>query len=111
MAYIELDAGQFFVRELRPTCGFLLEDSRILVDVVEGRVTKLEITKERDGSIPYLDPYVYGGGIIYIPPTGQDMSMVHYLGGAGLLVISLAGAGFLLKPHVKKLKFKGVNLS
>jgi hypothetical protein len=96
LAYIELEPGQFFIRELRPTYGFLLEDSRILVDVAEGRVTRIEMTKERDMDIPYLDPYAYGGGIIYIPPTGQDMSLFHYVGGGALLLIALIAGGFLL---------------
>jgi len=96
MVYIELEPGQYFIRELRPTYGFMLEDSRILVDVAEGRITQIEMTKERDMSIPYLDPDAYGGGIIYIPPTGQDRSMFHYVSGGILLLISLAFMAFLV---------------
>jgi len=108
LTYIELEAGQYFIRELRPTYGFLLEDLRILVDVAEGRVTQIEMTKERNFEIPYLDPDTYGGGIIYIPQTGQDMSLLHYGGGAFLLLISLVSAGFLvLKKGTPKQQSNG----
>ncbi|MCL1842323.1 MAG: hypothetical protein FWF79_00765, partial [Defluviitaleaceae bacterium] len=103
---------QYFIRELRPTYGFLLEDMRILVDVAAGRATQVEMTKQRDTDIPYLDPgrmgeqrrafcvatspETYGGGKIYIPQTGQDMSMFHYVGGGALLLISLIIGGIFL---------------
>ena len=95
-AYIELEPGQYFIRELRPTYGFLLEDMRILVDVAAGRATQVEMTKQRDTDIPYLDPETYGGGKIYIPQTGQDMSLFHYVGGGALLLISLIIGGIFL---------------
>ena len=58
MAYIEVSPGDYFVRELRPTFGFLLEDTRILASVAEGRATQVTMTKERDESIPYADVYI-----------------------------------------------------
>jgi len=105
VAHVELEPGQYFIRELRPTYGFLLEDTRILVDVAESRVTQIEITKERDTDIPDLDPDVCDSGKIYIPQTGQDMSLFHYGGGAVLLLISLLCIVFLFANKKSKGSF------
>jgi uncharacterized surface anchored protein len=106
MATIELEPGQYFVRELRPTFGFLLEDTRILVDVAEGRMTQINLTKIRDWEIADLDldPDTYGSGIIYIVQTGQAMSMLHYGGGGLLIAVSVGSAGLLVLGLLTKRK-------
>ena len=93
-AYLMVAPGMYFVRELRPTFGFLLESQRIFLDVGEAETVIMELTKERDMDIVYLPPDE--GGVIYIPPTGQDRSLFHYIGGGIMLLISLAFGGLLL---------------
>jgi uncharacterized surface anchored protein len=100
-AHIELEPGQYLIRELRPTYGFLLEAPHILVDVAEGRVTQIEITKQRDTAILDIDAD-YDSGKIYIPQTGQNMSLLHYGGGVVMLLISLFSAVFLIKNKQSK---------
>jgi len=92
-----------FVRELRPTFGFLLEPERIFLDVGEGETVIMELTKLRDYDIAYLPMDVEGGGIIYIPQTGQRWPTGFFVSGGILLLISFIVAGFLtaLLIHVR----------
>ena len=95
-AYFMAQPGMYFVRELRPTFGFTLEHQRIFLEVGEGETVILELTKERDYSIAYLPADADGGGIIYIPPTGQDMSLVSYMGGGLFILIAIISGGMAL---------------
>jgi len=96
MVDLEVEAGLYFIRELRPTFGFLLETERIFLEVGEGETVIVELTKLRDSSIPYLPPDENGSGFIYITQTGQFMSALHYGGGGLMLVIALASVGLIL---------------
>ena len=87
--YLTVEPGMYFVRELRPTFGFLLETQRIFLEVGEGETVIMELTKERDMDIAELPLDAEGGGIIYIPQTGQYWSTFHYVSGGILLFISL----------------------
>ena len=89
LAYIDLEPGRYFLHELRPTFGFYLERQRIHFEIVTGEVVRVELTKERNGSIADMNIE----GFIYIPPTGQFISLLHYLGGTALLVVALMLAG------------------
>jgi len=94
-AYLMVEQGMHFVRELRPTFGFLLEPERIFLEVGEGEIVIMELTKLRDYDIAYLPMDVEGGGIIYIPQTGQRWPTGFFVGGGILLLISFIAAGFL----------------
>lgn len=94
LAYMEVEPGLYFIRELRPTFGFLIETQRIFLEVGENETVKMELTKERDMNIAELPMDEEGGGIIYIPQTGQILSF-HYTSGLILMGISLLCA-FLL---------------
>jgi len=93
-ASLNLYSGQYFIQEQHPTFGFLLEPHRIFLELAEGEIATVELTKERDRSI--LDAYV-NAGIIYIPPTGEHISLIHYLGGALLLLIAFICGSLILK--------------
>jgi uncharacterized surface anchored protein len=94
--HIELATGGYFLQELRATFGFLLEPTRIFFEVEENEVAVVEITKERDITILDADTE----GMIWIPPTGEFLSLPHYIGGAFMLVIS-AICGLLLITNIK----------
>jgi uncharacterized surface anchored protein len=94
-AYIELSPGGYFLQELRATFGFVLEPTRIFFEVAAYEVVVVEITKERDWGIADVD----AEGMIWIPPTGEDMSVFHYLGGAFLIVVAVACGFLLLYTH------------
>ena len=109
-AYFMVESGMYFIRQLRPTFGFLLEHQRIFLEVGDGETVTMELTKERDYSIAYLPTDTDGGGIIYIPPTGQDMSVFHYVGGGALLLVALATGFVLFKTNRNermRLKWQG----
>jgi len=94
--YFMAEPGMHFVRELRPSFGFLLESERIFLEVGVGETVTLELTKIRDMNIAYLPADVEGGGIIYIPQTGQRWPTFNYVGGGILFLISFVVAGFLV---------------
>jgi hypothetical protein len=96
MASISAEPGFYYIRELRPTFGFLLETERIFLEVGRGEKVTIELTKNRDFNIVDLPADVEGGGFIYITQTGQDMSMFHYTGGGLLLAISFIFGGLAL---------------
>jgi len=107
MASISAEPGFYYIRELRPTFGFLLETERIFLEVGRGETVKIELTKNRDFNIVDLPADVEGGGFIYITQTGQDMSMFHYTGGGLLLAISFIFGGLALWVFLSK-KGRGV---
>ena len=100
-AYVLVEPGMHFVRELRPSFGFLLELERIFLEVGVGETVSMELTKIRDYSIAYLPMDVEGGGIIYIPQTGQYWPTWFYIGGGVMLLISFVAGGFLLFTLIK----------
>ena len=100
--YIELSPGAYFLQELRPTFGFLIEPGRILFEVEKNGVVIVEITKERDPSIQDID----AEGMIWIPPTGEDMSLFHYIGGAFLLMMSAACGFLIIFPRAMREKWQ-----
>jgi hypothetical protein len=97
--YTELAPGGYFLQELRATFGFVLEPTRIFFEIEENGVVTVEITKERDPLIADVD----AEGMIWIPPTGEDMSLFHYMGGTLLIALS-AACGFLLLHSRKRRK-------
>jgi uncharacterized surface anchored protein len=111
-AYTTLNPGQYFVQELRPTFGFTLDPHRMFLEIGAGETVRVEITKERDATIEYLPIYAdaKGGGIIYIPPTGQYMDMFYYLGGGGLIALSIFIAiAFVVKKRGEQKKCLHIN--
>ena len=106
-AFIMVEPGFYYIRELRPTFGFLLETERIFLEVDRGETVTIELTKNRDFNIVYLPADVEGGGFIYITQTGQFMSMLHYMGGGFLLILSFVFGGLALWVFLSK-KRQGV---
>ena len=103
---LTVEPGMYFIRELRPTFGFLLETERIFLEVGAGKTVVIELTKVRDLSITDL-PHDIDGGFIYITQTGQDMSMLHYVGGGVMLVVAAFCGGlavweFIIQKNAKK---------
>ena len=89
-AMANVPEGDYFVTELRPAFGFLLDETRIHVSVVAGVEVVIDITKERDMRIEDLDLDAVNN--IVIPPTGLLISYPHYIGGTFLVI---TGIGFL----------------
>ncbi|MCL1842895.1 MAG: SpaA isopeptide-forming pilin-related protein [Defluviitaleaceae bacterium] len=103
MAYIMAEPGMYFVRELRPTFGFLLETERIFLEVSASGTTTIDLTKVRDWNIVYLPPGEDGSNFIYITQTGQYIAMPRYVGGGILIAIALAFGGLATLQFVKKI--------
>jgi uncharacterized surface anchored protein len=93
VAYIMAEPGMYFVRELRPTFGFLLEPESIFLEVTAGGTVTLELTKMRDYNITYLPADEDGSNFIYITQTGQFMSVPHYAGGGLLIIVAFVFGG------------------
>ena len=98
---LTVEPGVYYIRELRPTFGFLLETERIFLEVGAGETVKMELTKVRDLTITNL-PHDIDGGFIYITQTGQDMSMFHYVGGSVMLVVAAVCGGLALWVFISK---------
>ena len=86
IASFEVMPGLYFVRELRPTFGFVLETENMYVEVQQGQTVRIELTKNRDYNIPYTD--IDPESIIILPETGQERQAWLYQGGMILLIIS-----------------------
>jgi hypothetical protein len=104
--YMTAEPGMYFIRELRPTFGFLLETERIFLEVGTGETVVMELTKVRDLSIAYLPPDADGGGFIYITQTGQALPMLNYVGGGLLIAVAVTCGWFLLCEVVVRKKEK-----
>jgi hypothetical protein len=90
------EPGFYFIRELRPTFGYLLETERIFLEVGRDETVTMELTKNRDFNIVDLPPDSEGNSFIYIVQTGQSMSMFHYGGGGLLLAVAVIFGGLAL---------------
>jgi uncharacterized surface anchored protein len=106
MVYLNVEAGLYFIRELRPTFGFSLETERIFLEVGVNEIVTVEITKQRDANIPYLPPDDDGGGFIYITQTGQALPMLQYIGGGLLIAVAVISAGLILRELLSYKKLK-----
>ena len=102
LAYIMAEPGMYFIREIRPTFGFLLETERIFLEVGAGGTVTLELTKERDFNIAYLPAGEDGSNFVYITQTGQFMSLPHYMGGSFFIIAAVIFGGLAVMEFMKK---------
>ena len=99
-ASISLSAGEYYLRNNSVQFGFLRERSRIFFTVgTRGDVT-VEVTIQRDGSIPYAD------GNITVPQTGELTPVMNYVLGTLFIGLALVCGLFLFgsrnKQHQKQ---------
>ena len=92
IAYFYVPPGIYFVRELRPTFGFLIEEESMFVEVTLGSTVRIELTKNRDYTIPVseIDPAT----IILLPEMGQARNSLFYIG--SVILFSISGVLLLL---------------
>ena len=112
-ASISLNAGEYYLRNNSVQFGFLRERSRIFFTVGTSGDVIVEVTIQRDGSIPYAD-----FGNITLPQTGELTPVMNYVLGTlffGLAVlcgIGLIGSRGNPKNHNgKNSHYKGKNRS
>jgi LPXTG-motif cell wall-anchored protein len=91
-ASLYLEPGEYYLRELKPSYGYLLESARIYFDAVNGETVKVEITSLRDMNIRDIN----APGGINLPKTGEDFPIYNYIFGILLLLVAvLSGITFL----------------
>jgi len=71
-----LESGEYYLRELKPPYGYLLERARIFFTVRSGVLVKVEVTNQRDFSIKDINT---PGGVINLPKTGEDFPLHNYV--------------------------------
>ncbi|MDR1704316.1 MAG: prealbumin-like fold domain-containing protein [Clostridiales bacterium] len=90
-AYHALEPGEYYIRELKPPYGYLLEQTQIHFTVMSGETVIVDVTNERDASISDN-----GTNGISIPKTGEDFPALNYIAGSVLIGIALLGGALLL---------------
>ena len=111
-ADIITEPGMYYIRELRPTFGFLLETERIFLEVGIGETVVMELTKVRDMSIADLSiadlpPDADSGEIIYIPKTGQIRPMIFHMNGWILITVAFICGGLAVGLCI----YKGISVN
>ncbi len=95
-ASYSLEPGEYYLRELKPPYGYLLEQSRIYFTVVYGETVIVEVTNQRDPAVSNAN------GIITIPKTGEDFPYLIYITGAMLVGAPVfCGVSLLLRRNLK----------
>ena len=84
-ASLYLDPGEYYLRELKPPYGYMLEPARIYFTVKSGILVKVEVTNQRDINISDNN----APGIISIPKTGEDFLTANIVFGVLLIFTSL----------------------
>lgn len=104
-ATFSLEAGEYYLKELKAPYGYLLESSKIYFSIEVSKTVTVEVTNERDEEIADSDIPL---GNIDIPKTGEDFPIVNYVVGIVLLSISVICGIVLIrrrKEHIKKNNF------
>lgn len=102
------EPGMYYIRELRPTFGYLLETERIFLEVSTGETVVMELTKVRDWNITDLPADSENSGIIVIPQTGQDFPVMKYMGGELLMIIAFVFGGLAVREFIRQKPSKEV---
>jgi len=98
-----LASGEYYLRQLRATFGYLPETARIFFTVENNQTVIVEVTNQRDKNIPYAED-----GSITLPQTGELPPVMNYvMGGALLLVAMLCGIGLFKQRKPKPNNRKG----
>ena len=87
MASLDLPTGEYFLRNYAAPLGFNVERARIFFTVTNNGNVRVDITMQRDWSVPYVEY-----GIITLPQTGELLPIMNYVLGAlfvaaGILLI------------------------
>ena len=99
-----LAQGEYYLQNDSVQYGFLLERSRIFFSVQDGGDITVEVTIQRDASIPLADT-----DNITVPKTGELPPIMNYLLGTFFLAISLlCGFGLISQREPKYYLPKGV---
>jgi hypothetical protein len=102
-ASISLAQGEYYMRNDSVQYGFIIERSRIFFTVGASGTVTVEVTIQRDASIPYVDT-----GNITLPQTGELPPVMNYVIGTLFLFIALfCGYGLLSRQRPKKNRRKG----
>jgi hypothetical protein len=99
-ASILLPQGEYYMRNDSVQYGYLREQSRIFFTVGASGDVFVEITIERDASIPYIDD-----GSVTVPKTGELPPVMNYLLGTLLLAVALLCCINLLRQR-KRYSYK-----
>ena len=83
-ASVELPAGEYFLRNYAAPLGFNIERSRIFFTVTNNGNVRVDITMQRNWSVPYVEY-----GIITLPQTGELLPIMNYVLGAALVAAGL----------------------
>jgi len=93
-----LATGEYYLRQLRATFGYLPEAARIFFTVEDGKTVVVEVTNQRDKDAPYAE-----GDNITLPQTGEMPPAMNYVIGALLLVLAmLCGIGMMYQRKSKR---------
>ena len=98
-AFLSLEPGEYYIRELKSPYGYLLEPARILFTVKNGIIVKVEVTNQRDTSISMSD------STINLPKTGEDYPTLNYVLVVPLLGFAIVcGVGVFQKERIVQSK-------
>ena len=95
-----LDPGSYYLKELQAPYGFLIEQAKINFTVTAGATVTVEVTDQRDWSIPSAPQ-----SNIDMPKTGETFPTTNYVFGAALLILAVI-CGVQLRSARKKSKRK-----
>jgi uncharacterized surface anchored protein len=106
-ASISLAQGEYYLRNDSVQYGFLRERSRIFFTVGASGNVAVEVTTQRDASIPYVD---YGN--ITVPKTGELPPVMNFLVGTLFLAVAMfCGIGLINhKKPKRKIRMGGKSL-
>jgi len=98
-AALSLDAGTYFLKELQSPYGFVIDPAEIDFTVTAGGTVKIEVTDQRDETIPDVPQ-----SNIDMPKTGETFPVTDYIFGAALLIIAAICATKIIKARKKSKK-------
>jgi len=99
-AAISLTQGEYYMRNDSVQYGYLREQSRIFFTVGVNSDVTVEVTIERDASIPYVED-----NDVTVPKTGELPPVMNYLLGTLLLALALL-CGICLLRQRKRYSYK-----
>jgi uncharacterized surface anchored protein len=98
---VSLSPGEYYLRNYAVPYGFFQEQARIFFTVSGTNTVTVDVTMQRDWSIPYVDY-----GFITLPQTGELLPIQSYVLGAVFMALGLAF--FVVLWQSDKNKRKGV---
>jgi len=93
-ATFSLNTGEYYLRNYAVPFGFLAENARIFFTVGGNGDVIVEVTIQRDTTIPYADY-----GVINLPQTGELTPILNYVMGTAFIGITTLCILGLLKLH------------